>query len=131
MIRRYILPAIGLALAAALGAAPALAASPPGDNCFYAREWRDWRSPAPNVILLRVGVSDVYRLDLREGSNQLQYSDVHLINRHQPSGWLCQPIDFDLLLADNHGLFSEPLFVTAVTKLTPEQIAAIPAKYRP
>jgi hypothetical protein len=128
--RSYLLPAIAFSLASML-AAPVLAASPPGGNCFYAREWQDWRSPAPNVILIRAGVHDIYRLDLREGSNQLQYPDVHLVNRHQTSAWLCQPTDFDLLLSDDHGIFSEPLFVTAVTKLTPDQVAAIPAKYRP
>jgi hypothetical protein len=128
---RSILPAAGFALAV-LTAAPALAANPPGDRCIYAREWQDWKSPAPNVILIKVGVHDIYRLDLRDGgSNQLQYSDVHLVNRRQTSAWLCQPSDFDLLLSDDYGAFSEPLFVSAVTKLTPDEVAAIPAKYRP
>jgi hypothetical protein len=126
---RYMLPAIGLAIWA-LASAPAPAATP-SSACFHARDWQAWKSPAPNEILLRVGANDIYRLDLREGSNQLQYSDMHLVNRHETSSWLCQPADFDLLLSDDHGIFSEPLFVSRITKLTPDQIAAIPAKYRP
>jgi hypothetical protein len=132
MTRRYILPAAAAFALAALTAVPALAANPPGGSCFYARQWQDWRSPAPNVILLRVGVNDVYRLDLANGgSDQLQYPDVHLTNRHEVSPWLCGPTDFDLLVSDDHGIFAEPLFVTAVTKLSADEVAAIPAKFRP
>jgi hypothetical protein len=129
--RSHILPAIGLAIATLAAAPAAVAATPPSDTCFYARNWEDWSSPAPDVILLRVGVHDIYRLDLKYGSNQLKYPDMHLANRHETTGWLCQPSDFDLLLSDDHGIYSEPLFVTKITKLTPDEVAAIPVKYRP
>jgi len=39
----------------------------------------------------------VFQLTLKQGSNQLQYPDVRLINQHQQSTWLCTPHDFNLL----------------------------------
>ena len=129
--RPYLLPAVGLAVSM-LAAAPAFAAAAPPDGaCIYANAWQDWSSPAPNVILLRVNVDDVYQLDLKYPSNQLKYPAMHLVNLYQTSQWLCRPSDFNLLLKDNYGGFSEPLFVTRITKLTPAEVAAIPRKLRP
>src|ERR1700722_6803404 len=122
----------GLAAAASLGfAAPALADGPTSthtDSCFLSNDWEGWKSPSPNVIYLRVGVSRIYRLALSAGSNQLQEPDVHLINKVRGSDWICDPLDLDLQLADDHGIFREPLFVKAITRLTPDQVAAIPRK---
>jgi hypothetical protein len=121
-----------LAFAAVSLAAPAAfaAASPSGGICFRASDWLDWKSPAPDVILLRVSVDKVYRLDLKEGSNQLKYPDIRLVNRHEQSLFICRPDDFDLLLSDGHG-FTEPLFVKSMTLLTPDQVAAFPRQDRP
>jgi hypothetical protein len=113
-----------------LAAPPALAAAnASGDNCFRASDWLDWKSPAPNVILLRVSVDKVYRLDLKEGSNQLTYPDMRLVNRHEQSLFICQPSDFDLVLTD--GIDKEPLFVKSMTLLTPDEVAAFPRQDRP
>jgi hypothetical protein len=130
--RSFLLPAIAVALFTA-SAAPALAdahSTPPSDTCFYARELQSWKSPAPDVILMRVGASQVFRLDLETGSNQLKYSDVRLVNRHQTSAWICSPQDLDLLLVAQGG-FSEPLFVKSITRLTPDEVAAIPHQFQP
>ncbi|MEJ0065035.1 MAG: hypothetical protein WDM85_06025 [Caulobacteraceae bacterium] len=101
------------------------------DSCFLARDWEGWKSPSPNVIYIRVGVSRIYQIDLSAGSNQLQEPDMHLVNRIRGSDWICDPLDLQLQLADNHGAFAEPLFVKSITKLTPEQVAAIPKKFLP
>jgi hypothetical protein len=125
----------GLAAAASLGfAAPALAdgaTSTHTDSCFLANDWEGWKSPSPNVIYLRVGVSRIYQLDLSSGSNQLDEPDMHLISQIRGSDWICSPLDLQLAVADNHGDFREPLIVKSITRLTPDQIAAIPRKYLP
>jgi len=131
--RSNILAAMALALAS-LAAPAAIAAAdsaPPSDNCFWSGDWEGWKSPSPTVIYLRVGASQVFRLDLKQGSNQLKYPDMHLTNRHQVGGWICTPHDLDLLLSDDHGIYSEPLFVKSITRLTPAEIAAIPHQYEP
>ena len=101
------------------------------DSCFLANDWEGWKSPSPTVIYVRVGVSRIYELDLSSGSNQLQEPDMHLVSKIRGSDWICEPIDLQLQLADNHGAFEEPLIVKSITRLTPEQIAAIPKKYLP
>ena len=130
--RLAMLPALGFAIASF--AAPALAAShdPPRDTCFWSADWQGWTSPAPDVVLLHVGASQVFEIDLKDGgSNQLKYPDMHLANQHQHGTWICTPNDLHLQLSDDHHIYTEPLFVKSLTRLTPEQVEAIPAKYRP
>ena len=124
--RLAILPALALALA---GVAAPLAHA---DSCIDSRKLEDWKSPSPDVIYYRVNSHDVYRFDLSTGSNQLQYSDVRLFDRHlSPSFWICTPQDIHLIVTDSHRTFTEPLIVRSITKLTPEEVAGIPPRYRP
>jgi hypothetical protein len=123
----------GLAVAGTLGfAGQALAAdaSRPS-NCFLSRDWEGWKSPSPKVIYVRVGVSRIFRFDLSSGSNQLQEPDMHLVDVVRGSDWICDPLDLQLKLKDDHGVFEEPLIVKAITQLTPDEIAAIPKKDLP
>jgi len=135
MSMRSLAFAAGLALTGALGLGGVALADDHSNHvsssCFFVRDWQGWKSPSPNVIYLRVGVSQVYRLDLSVGSNQLQYGDVHLFSRIWDTSWICSPLDLDLQVADDHGTFREPLIVKSITRLTPEEIAAIPPKFRP
>jgi hypothetical protein len=121
----------GAALALAAGSALAASSSP----CFFITQWRGWKSPSPNVIYLGVNMHDVYRVDLSAGSPELQWPDVHLISRVMGSDSICSALDLQLEVADNsNGFrsgFREPLIAAKLTKLTPEEVAAIPKKYRP
>jgi hypothetical protein len=101
------------------------------DHCFLAKDWEGWKSPNPNVIYVRVGVSRIYEFDLSAGSNQLQQPAMHLVSVIRGSNWICDPLDLQLQLVDDHHAFSEPLFIKSITRLTPEQIAAIPRKDLP
>ena len=123
-----------LAVAGCVGvASQALAAEPThGDNnCFLSRDWEGWKSPNPTSIYLRVGINKIYLIELTAPSSQLQWSDTHLVSKIRGSDWICNPIDLDLQVSDDHGAFREPLFVKSLTRLTPEQIAAIPKKDLP
>jgi hypothetical protein len=134
-VRNNILGA-GVALAGVLGfavvsasaadSAPAHSLNP----CFAANEWTDWKSPSPDVIYLRIEFNRVYRLDLSAGSSELQDPDVHLVSKIRGSNWICSPLDLDLEVDDLHGIH-DFLIVKAITPLTPDEVKAIPAKYRP
>ena len=133
MSRRLKLLPVLAAAAVTFTASAALAEvnpSPP-QNCFKANEWLGWKSLAPNVLLVRVSPNRVWRLDLQEGSDQLKYTDVRIINQHMTSNWLCAPGDFQLRLTDRFGIVDEPLIVTSVRQLSPEEIDAIPPRDRP
>jgi hypothetical protein len=133
MSNRLIALCAGLAVAGSLGfAGQALAADTSRQSsCFLSRDWEGWKSPSPNVIYLRVGVSRIYRLDLSAGSNQLQEPGMHLVDVVRGSDWICDPLDLQLQLKDDHGAFEEPLIVKAITRLTPDEIASIPKKELP
>lgn len=126
----------GLIAVAAMALTPsaALAASAKSKNsdppCFFINQWQGWKSPSPDVIYLGVNMHDVYRADLSAGSIELSWPDVHLISRSVGSDSICSAIDLQLAIADTTG-FYEPLIVSKLTKLTPDEIAAIPPKYRP
>lgn len=130
MSRRFaLLPVLALA---AVGLAAPLAAQAERSNCIDARELQDWKSPSPTVIYLKVNASDVFRLDLSSGSNQLKYSDAVLVDdNHSSSRWVCDPLDFQLRVTDSHHTFVEPLIVKSITRLSADEVAALPPAYRP
>jgi len=99
-------------------------------SCFLSQDWQGWSSPSPNVLYLRVRLHDIYKVTLSAGSSQLQNPTVHLVSIVRGSSNICSAIDLDLRLADNSG-FATALIADSLTKLTPDEIAAIPKKYRP
>jgi hypothetical protein len=106
------------------------AASPSTNNCFFVTQWQGWKSPSPDVIYLGVNLHDVYRVDLSAGSSMLSWPNMHLVSIVRGGDSICTALDLDLKLSDDHG-FTQPLIARTLTKLTPEQVAAIPKKYRP
>ena len=79
---------------------------------------------------MKVRHRDVYRVDLSHGANQLTSPGVHLVSVVRGSDQVCQPIDLDLRVSDGYG-FAMPIMAKAITRLTPEEIAALPKKDRP
>jgi hypothetical protein len=134
--RRLTVAAAVMAAAATFwSAAPGLAdaattAKSDRTPCFFITQWNGWKSPSPNVLYLGVNMHDVYKVDLSAGSSQLQWPDVHLISRTVGSDSICSAIDLQLEVADTTG-FREPLIAAKLTKLTPDEVAAIPKKFRP
>jgi hypothetical protein len=117
----------------ALAATGASAAAKPdhGQDCFLSNNWQGWSAPGDgDVLLLRVGVRDIYRVDLTPGSHVRKDGDRFLVNQVRGSDWICSPLDLDLTLSDHHG-FREPLIARSIRKLTPAEIAAIPRKDLP
>ncbi|MDQ2861999.1 MAG: hypothetical protein M3T55_15040 [Pseudomonadota bacterium] len=115
----------------ALPAASAVAASTPATHkCFFITEWQGWSSPSPTVLYLKVN-SDIYRVDLSVGSDLLRSPGMHLSSKLSDNASVCTPLDLDLEISDEMGALREPLIAKAITKLTPEEAAAIPPKLRP
>ena len=133
MKARYWIAAAALGLAAGAGlSGAALADTPvktPASSCFYSFNWTSWRSPDQNTIYFRVGVRDIYKVDLSGGSRLLTFPESHLISQIRGSDIICNPIDLDLRVSEDG--IQEPLFVKAITKLTAAEVAAIPKKYLP
>jgi len=104
-------------------------AAKPQRSCFFTRDWNNWHAPTKDTIYLRVGVRDFYKIELNFGSQMLIWPDSHLINEVRGTDQVCSPIDLDLKVAED-GIV-EPLFIKSISKLTPEEVAAIPKKDLP
>ncbi len=133
MIARSLI--LSAALAAGLSGG-ALAADKPsakstGHDCFLSSQWQGWKAPDENTIYLRINVRDIYRVDLSAGSTLLKWPDTRLDSVEHGSSYICSPLDLQLTVAENGGGAREPIIAKAITKLTPEQIAAIPKKDLP
>jgi hypothetical protein len=134
MLRAGLLTTVLLAAAApALADAPAAgadAAPKPARACFYLSDWSNWKAPDNKTLYLKVRNRDVYRVDLSHGGGMLTSPGVHLVSVVRGSDQICAPLDLDLRVSDGFG-FAMPIMAKAITKLTPEEIAAIPKKDRP
>ncbi len=102
-----------------------------GDACFFSRDFMQWRAPDANTILIRVGVNRFYRLDLGAPCRALLFPDAHLVTVFRGSDTICRPIDWDLRVSQYPAGITEQCIVRAMTRLTPEQVAAIPPRLRP
>jgi hypothetical protein len=132
-VRSLILGALAAtALAGVASAATAPAPSAPAANrtCFFTRNWESWKAPDANTLYLKVFMHDIYRVDLSSGSDMLTWPDSHLINKVRGTDSVCSPIDLDLSVSNGSGI-RVFLIAKAITKLTPEEIAAIPKKDLP
>lgn len=122
----------GLAASAASAAQGDVAAKPvkPIRQCFYLSDWRGWTAPDKDTLYMKVRGRDVYRVDLAWGSNQLTWPGTHLVSVVRGTDSICSPLDLDLRVSDGMG-FAMPIRAKTITKLTPDEVKAIPKKYQP
>jgi hypothetical protein len=123
---------IGAVALCALGAVAGSASANDRHPCFFINQWQGWHATDANTLYLRVNMHDIYRADLSAGSQELTWGGTyHLVSRVDGgSSSVCTPLDLQLAVADSHG-FYQPLIVRELTKLTPDEIAALPKKDRP
>ena len=76
---------------------------------FITNSWQGWSAPGNgDVLLLKVNLHEVYRVDLTPGTHVYRAGDRFLVNRVRGSDWICSALDLDLTLTDNRG-YREPL----------------------
>jgi Family of unknown function (DUF6491) len=121
---------IPAALAAALACAPAAAsaAEKPGSDqaCFSIRSLRGHTNDGVHTLYLDVGGRSVYRLETRGGCLSTgSPSEKVVLQSRSPGGQICSALDVDLTV---HGA---RCVVDAVTRLTPQELAAVPRQLQP
>ena len=119
------------AIPAAAQPAPAQVRGPPlaAADCFLMRDWDGWSSPSRDTLYLQVR-RDVYRVDLYGATNMLNSPGRFLVSRERGAGRVCSPVDLQLDVADTSGL-TQPLFPLTISKLTDEEVRALPREHRP
>ena len=133
MLRRLAMT-VSLVLMAGGSALP-LHAQPKPDTqaCFRAEDWTDWKaSPDSRSIYLRVNLDKVFRLELTDACPELQEPNARLITDIRGTNYICSPLDLDLRVADpTLPRVAVPCIVKSISKLTPDQVAALPKGSRP
>ena len=123
------------ALGALALAVPALAdpapAAKPRTSCFYSNQFENWRASDAKTMYIRVGLRRYYRLDLANSCHDLTWPSAYLITKIRGSNSICSPLDWDLRVAMSPHDIPEPCIVKAMTELTPDEVAAIPRKFKP
>jgi len=118
----------GLLFATTASAGPA---AETGHSCFTSRDWTGWSASADgDALYLRVGLRDIYRVELTPGAHVRKFADEFLVTHVHGSDWICSALDLDMMISDHQG-FRQPLIARSMRKLTPAEVAAIPRKELP
>lgn len=124
---------VAVATAFALGTAGAAAASDPAPakpkrQCFLADNVTNFSAIDSRTVNLRVGVKDVYQLDLLGTCPDIDWNhEIALVSRG--SSWICSGLDATVITKGPIG--PQRCAVRAVRKLTPQEIAALPSRAKP
>ena len=118
------------AVLAVLSAAPAFAADekpqPDRSACFRADEVNGFNVIDNRTVDVSFGPRDVWRLTLFSKARDIDTAlNISVVAR--TGSWVCQPMDATLVAPGPFG--PQPYAVTAIRKLTPEELA--PKKKKP
>ena len=125
------------ALAAAALAAPALAQEPakpagPSNQCFRMSQIDNHTKGDNQTLYLAVrNNKEFYRLDM-SGSclAGVSSSDPLVLTPTAGTDLICRPLGLDLKVRMGGGGLT-PCIIKSITRLTPEQVAALPPKVKP
>ncbi|MDP3855684.1 DUF6491 family protein [Phenylobacterium sp.] len=131
MIRTAFWVAAAAAFALAT-AGPAAASDPapakPKRQCFLTDNVTNFSAIDSRTVNLRVGVKDVYQLDLLGTCPDIDWNhEIALVSRG--SSWICSGLDATVITKGPIG--PQRCAVRSVRKLTPQEIAALPSRAKP
>ena len=122
----------GFAVLGALTATPLAKAEPSkGDSarqCFYERNINNFTVPGNRLVYIRVGVADVYRLDLMTDCPEITFRQDLGFSR-SASGNICSAVDMQIRFQQNG--VRRICQVSDLRKLSPDEVAALPKRDRP
>jgi hypothetical protein len=125
---------IAAALAAASAIATGAVAQPnpqqqQGQECFLRSNINGFNAPDDHTLYVRVGVNEIWRLDLMSGCPDLTFRQSFGLESTPANPWICSPLDATVVFHETG--IPERCPVTAMHKLTPDEVAALPKKNRP
>ena len=134
-LKVYASTALGLVLAAASPLTPLAepsarhASDAATQSCFYARNISNYTAPSDRLVYLRVGVNEIYRLDLMIDCPELSFRQDIGFERADRGSSICSAVDLTITYRQNGARRICP--VQDMRKLGPEEIAALPKRDRP
>ncbi|MET0273997.1 MAG: DUF6491 family protein [Phenylobacterium sp.] len=113
---------------ASVAKSPVEPTAKPARSCFWTRNVNNFASSEPSNVYVRVGVKDIYRLEMLGRCPDVDWAQkVALVSRG--SSQICEGLDAEIITQTPIG--PQRCAVKAVHKLTPEQVAALPRRARP
>lgn len=103
----------------------------PAGQCFSTTEMGNWRAADASTLYVRVRLNQIYRLDLKGRCPFLTAPGARLITSFRGSNLVCSPLDWDLKVSAGIGSSVEPCIVKTMTRLSPDEISALPKKVTP
>jgi hypothetical protein len=120
-------------LAGAVLSAPVVSAQPgqnhSGNQCFYTRNINGFHAPNDHTLYVRVGVNDIYRLDLMTDCTGLTFRQGIGLESTPGDPWICSAIQATVVYRDTGIRNICP--VNSIHKLTPAEITALPKRDLP
>ena len=114
--------------AAALASGTA-AAAPPGKACFFASQLSSWKEVGDRTVNLRVGVSDIYQLQLLGPCPDLPYAESIGVETQGGSRNICSGLDISLIVPSSvTKTVPQRCMATPLRKLTAEEARALPGR---
>lgn len=127
---RALLIAAAVALVSPAAAAPPAADPKPARQCFSSGQVTNFRAGEDDrTLYLRVGVKEVYRLDLLMPCPEIDFSHQIAIRSRGGAMNICSGLDAVILAPSTRGV--RRCEVRTVERLTPEAVAALPSRERP
>lgn len=111
--------------------APVASTAPLEDGCFRTRDIDRHRVADARTLYVRIANRDVFRMEMSAAClSGVGPSDPLVIREAGGSPYACRPIDLDISVA--RGLSSStPCIVQSMARLSPDEVAALPDRYRP
>ena len=110
-------------------AAPPAPAAKTDSQCFYGRDVNGFSAPDDHTLYVRVGVKAVYRFDLMSDCLNLTYRQSVALESGPGGDWICSPLDATVVYRDTG--MPERCPVTAIHRLTDDELKALPKRDRP
>jgi hypothetical protein len=98
-------------------------------QCFLQNNINGFSAPNDRTLYVRVGVRDIWRLDLMTDCTGLSFRNSFGLQGSPTGPWICNPLDATVRFHESGARMTCP--VSAMHKLSPEEAAALPKKDRP
>ena len=119
---------IGLAPATAKSPADPAPATKARSQCFWTHQVNNFASSDDRIVNLRVGVRDVYQLEMLTRCTDIDWTQkIAIVSRG--SSRICDGLDAEIIAPSQISPMRCP--VRSVRKLTPDEIKALPSRARP
>jgi hypothetical protein len=108
----------------------AKAADSKPQSCFFASDINGFEAPDDQTVYIRVGASDLFKLDLTPNCTGLRFrQDIAIRSSPSEGGFICTPLQAEVVYRESG--IPEVCPVTALHKLSKAEIAATPKKDLP